>query len=380
MKKLIILLFLFLNLFSSDFTNISLSKFIRIVANSTNRNFVISDSVKKDFQIFLPKFSLSNKTKTFNILKNILKVNNLDYKIVNNVVLIFKSLPKLPKKFIKPKLTTFLFKFNYLLPKDIKSFFVSLYPNIKYTILQNRIIFFTTFKKFHRISSDLHLLDSSYLQAKVNVTIISTNNDKLKNSGIDFKAFKYDANYYISLITSKVSFNQTLQSNTQFYAFLNFMHNKGFTKIITNPIINLVDKKSAVIESTTNIPFLVSTTSTQNNTTVTRNSYKYKNVGLKVKFSNVIVMKNHIECDLNIFIQSILDNSITPVVSSKHIQTHIILDKNHIFVLGGLNSNESYSTVKSIPGIEYIPILGYLTTHKVKENKNLTFTVLINVL
>ncbi len=218
------------------------------------------------------------------------------------------------------------------------------------------------------------------MQAKVNVTIISTNNNKLKDSGVDFKALGFNANYYISLITSKVNFNQTLQSNTQFYTFLNFMHDKGYTQIITNPIINLVDKKSATIESTTNIPFLVTTTSTKDNTTTVQNSYKYKDVGLKVNFSNVIVMKNHIDCDLDIFIQSILDKSITPIVSSKHIRTHIILNKKDIFILGGLNSDEDYNTVKSIPGIEYVPILGYLTTHKSTERKNLTFTVLINVL
>ena len=177
MKMLLLVLFLFLNLYSNDFSNITLSKFIRIVANSTNRNFVISDTVKKDFQIYLPKFNLTDKKKTFNILKNILKVNNLDYKIVNNVVLIFKPLPKQIKKKKKPILSTYIFKFNYLVPSDIKSFFISLYPNLKFTILQNRIIFYTTSKISKLIISQLKMLDNSYLQAKVNVTIIATNNN-----------------------------------------------------------------------------------------------------------------------------------------------------------------------------------------------------------
>ena len=381
MQKLLLVLILFLTLLNSkDFKNISLDDFVQIISHTTNKNFVITDSVNKDFHIYLPNFNYDNKKLSLKLLHNILLLNNLDYKSFNNVYLIFKPKPKKPKKLKTPeplKLHPYIIKFKYLTRVDLNSFF-KLFPKVKHTILQNRLFVVTDIDSYKKLSLQIHKLDNSYLQRNIQVTILSTLNSNDKNLGLDFKALHFDVSKYISLLTSKVSFNTPLTNTTQFYLFINAMKEKGYTTIIDNPNITLSDRKDAVIESTQNIPYLTSTTSTKDNTTTTRNSYKYKDVGLKINFKNVVITKDYIDLDLDIFIQSVLQQSLTPIVGSRHIQTHITLDINSSVVLGGLTSKLNYKSIVNIPVIEYIPLINKITSHDKSEVKNETFTIIIN--
>ena len=379
-KILLVLLSVLTLLTAKDYKNISLVDFLQILSHLTNKNYIISDTVNKDFHIFLPSYNFNNKKVSTNLLYNILKVNNLSHKNFDNVVLIYKSAPKpkLVKKIIKPIFKSHIIKYKYLTSNDIKSYISSMFTNVKFTILKGRILLTATDKDFELISKQLKILDLSYLHRYVSISVISTSNNKLKDNGTDFKAVFSDASKYINLITSTASFNTTLTNPVQFYSFINLLNQKGLTKLLINPKLYLSDGKNATIESTTNIPFLVSTTSTRDNTTTTRNSYKYKDIGLKVSFTNVIITSNQINFDLDIYIQSILDKTITPVTSSKYINTHIILDKNSTMLIGGLNSSDLYSSVSSIPVLEYVPIINNITSHKKEELKNETFTIIIS--
>ena len=50
MKKIIVLLVLLVTYSTAkDYKNINLSDFVQIISQTTNKNFVMSDSIKKDF-------------------------------------------------------------------------------------------------------------------------------------------------------------------------------------------------------------------------------------------------------------------------------------------------------------------------------------------
>jgi len=380
MKKVLILLIVFLNLLvSKDFRDISLSDFVQILSHTTQNNFVISDTVKKDFQIYLPDYHFTNKKQSLKLLFNILKINNLGYKNINNVYLIYKPKPKkiIKKPEKKDPLRSHIIKYNFLTNDDIKSLFSSLYPSVKYSILKGRIFIFSNKQDYLDINNQIKLIDSSYLQHIIHITVVTTQNNANLNKGLDFKALKFSPSSYISLLTSNASFNATLDNPLQLFAVINALHSKGLSNLLLTPSILLSDKKDSLIESTTNIPFLSSTTSTKQNITTVRNSYKYKDVGLKIKFTNVTITKLQINFDLDIYIQSVLDKSKTPTTSSKHIITHIVLKNKSAVFIGGLTSTDKYQSDFNIPIIENIPILGHLTSHKVTDNKNSTFSIII---
>ena len=378
MKKIIpILLILSIFCLSKDFKNINLNDFVQILSHTTQKNFVISDSVSKDFHIFLPNYDFTNKNISIKLLNNILKLNNLAFKHSDNVYLIYKPAPPAPVVKSPIPLVSNFIKYYFLNKNDIVQFF-TLYPKIKYSILKSRIFITSTKKQFDLISKSIHLLDSSYLQKRIKITVISTSNNKLRNVGADFKALHFSTKSYINLITSSANFNTTLSNVDQFYAFLNLSNSLGYTKLLLNPSILLTDSKDSIIESTTNIPFLSSTTTTRDTTSKTENSYKYRDVGLKIKFTNVSITPKNISFDLDLNIQNILDQSITPVTTSKHINTHIVLDSNSTVFIGGLNSTDSYKTVTNIPVIDYIPLINKITEHTNTKLKNETYSIIFS--
>lgn len=381
MKKILILLVLAISLHAKDYKNITLSDFVQVLSQTTNKNIVMSDTIKKDFHIYLPSYDYQNKKLSVELLNSILEINDLSSKTINDVILIYK-----PKPIIEPKLdeplppiqSSYIIKYKYLNESDIKNYLISLYPGIKHTILKNRLLIYTTEKLYNEIKNEIQSLDDSFLQRNIQITIISTLNKDEKDIGLDFKALSSSSSNYIELVTSKVTFNTTLPDPTQFFAFINLMKEKGYTRLLDNPNITLSDKKNAVIESTQNIPYLTTTSSTSDTQTVTQNSYEYKDVGLKVNFTNVVVSESHLNADLDIYIQSILEQSITPIIGSRHIQTHITLNLNTALVLGGLTSNLQYQNTTNIPLIEYIPGVNKLTQHQTKEIQNETFTIIIS--
>ena len=318
---------------------------------------------------------------SIDLLSDMLDINGLSLKTIGNVVLIYKEKPKPPKKEdipLPPIESTYIIKYKYLTLEDIKSYLLALYPSIKNTVLKNRLIIYSTEKKYEEIKKQIKGLDNSFLQRNIQVTIISTVNTDEKDIGIDFKALHVDVGKYIELVTSKINFSTTLSNPTQFYAFINLMKDNGYTKLLDNPNITLSDKKDAIIESTQNIPYLTTSTSTKDTQTIKQDSYEYKDVGLKVKFTNVMISETHLNVDLDIYIQSILESSITPIIGSRHIQTHITLDRNSSLVLGGLSSKLEYQKKASIPVIEYVPVLNTLTSHETTELKDETFTIIIS--
>ena len=382
MKKIIALLVL-LVIYSvaKDYKNINLSDFVQIISQTTNKNIVMSDSIKKDFHIYLPSYDFKNKSASIDLLSNILEINNLSLKTVGDVVLIYKEKPKPPKIEdipLPPVEDSYIIKYKYLSIADIQMYLSSLYSDVKNTILKNRLLLYTTKEKYEEIKKQIDSLDDSFLQRNIQVTIIGTLNKDKKDIGIDFKALHVDSNKYIELVTSKVNFSTSLIDPTQFFAFINLMKDNGYTRLLDNPNITLSDKKDAIIESTQNIPYLTTSTSTKDTQTVKQDSYEYKDVGLKVNFTNVVISETHLNADLDIYIQSILEQSITPIIGSRHIKTHITLDINSSLVLGGLSSKLEYEKKSGIPVIEYVPILGTLTSHETTEVKDETFTIIIS--
>ncbi|BCD63959.1 general secretion pathway protein D [Nitratiruptor sp. YY08-14] len=339
---------------------------------------MLSDEIDKNFHIFLPTNSINKKTST-KVLFDILKINGLSYKNSGSVMLIYKT-PQMKPIQTKPKKYLYIIKYKYLSSEDIKSL-LSTFSDIQFNIFNNRIVFRSSKSDYKKIKQMIQTLDNSYQQKQVHFIVVSTQNSKLSKIGANYQIQKEfpDAKAYISLLTSSISFNSNVPNIYEFYSFINLLNNKGYSTIVTNPTINLIDQHDYVIESTTTLPFLVTTTTTKDAQNVTQTSYDYKDVGLKLYIKNVDIIDDKISFDLDINVQSILEKSVTPIVTNKHLQTHVTLENNQSIMIGGINSNESYETIQTIPFIENIPILNDLTKFRSNQNKNVTFSILISV-
>lgn len=380
MKLLLTLLFLATSIFAKDFQSIKLTEFAKIISNTTDKNIVISDTVQKDFSIFLPDFDFANSKVSLKLLNEILDVNQLSSRQFDNIILIYKILPKADKVEEKEKaiLNPYVIKYQFLSVKELQSFLTSLYPDVKFSYLKNRIFFNSSEEDYKLINDYITTLDASYLQANLYFNIISTSNDVIKNIGTDFDFSKTDTSSFLHIITSSAKFETSLPDPTKFFTFINLLHSKGLTNLIQNPSVLVRDGGDAVLESTTQIPFLQATVNTASSLNSTQNSYQYKDVGLKLNVTNIFITGDVFTFELEISIESIIDKSITPTISKKKLKTTISLKDNNPFIIAGLNTKDDFETITNIPLIEYIPLVNKLTEHKKTDNKNETFTIILN--
>lgn len=378
--KILIILLLLNSLFAEDFNNISFSDFLRELSHTSGKNIVISGSVNTNFNVFLPSFDHKDKKKIFGLLKDILDINDLEFKDANNVILIYKKKIESEKIPIEEKENAqlYIIKYKNIPIQDLKSV-LSVFNGIRFTIFKDRILAFAFPSKIEDVKKVISSVDLSYEVRRLSVLVFATDNTKVKELGADLSAIKTFNSTFVSLITSSAQLQSTVSNAYDFTAFINALHEKGYSNIINNPIITIVDGKNSVIESTTQIPITTGSTTTQDAQTVTTNTKSYKDVGLKLNITNVVIMNGQITFNLDLYIQSPMDNSDTPKISSKHINTDVFLDSNTNFFLGGINSYEEYKTDRNIPIIENIPLLGHLTRYQSENINDYTFSVFITV-
>ncbi|MDD3324304.1 MAG: hypothetical protein PHN38_04180 [Sulfurospirillaceae bacterium] len=385
MKKIVLLLCLLSSLFSKDFQSIKLVEFAQLVSNATGKNIVISDTVQKDFSIYLPDVNLLNSKVSIKLLFELLDVNQLSHRDFDNIVLIYKELPKpeLPKpEEPKPILNPYIVKYQFLNIKELQSFLSSMYSDVKFSFLKNRVFFTTTAENYKLINEYIELLDKSYLQANLYFNVISTSNNMSDDIGLDLsytsEISQNEVGKYLNILTSSVKFESTLSDPTRFFTIINLLNKKGHTKFLQNPSVSVRDGGSSVLDSTTSIPVLQATTSSSSTLATTQNSYKYEDVGLKLNITEVFITNDVFTFNLDIELEAILDKSTTPTISKKKLKTTISLKNNEPFVIAGINSTDDVESVSNIPFIEYIPVLNKLTEHKTTSNKNETFTIILN--
>ncbi len=373
MKKLSFLILLTISLNALDFKSVKFEDFVRFVSHISQKNIIISDGVQKDFHVFLPKLNTLDSRNSIQLLKNICSVNELSIKYKNSVYIISKKRP------ISSKIEPRVIKFKYLSYSDLNQTILSSFPDIQFSVLRHRILFNSDTKTYENIFKYIQLLDSSYLQKKLNLLIFSTSNKKLHDLGPDFLTQYSNSDLYIKLISSTVNFNAYIPSPSNFISFINALKQNGITEILSNPNIYIVDGKKALLQDTITIPYKVNTTTTQDVQQITQESIDYRDIGLKLEITDVILSDTHAEFDLRLEYQTVLDKTLTPTTSNKIIHTHITLNQGEFILLGGINSTESYKDVFNIPIIENIPILGNLTRHEYTNFQDKTFSIVLSI-
>ena len=382
MKKLIVLIVSICSFcFGVDYNDISFPNFLRELSHISGKNIVISGDIDTNFNVFFPTFDHSKKDDVYKLLKDILNVNELDYKISGDVLLIYKPLVSnstINPVSIEEKDNIKIIKFRYLTYDDLNTA-LSIFPNIQYSILKDRVLVNAKESQIPIIENTINSIDNSYTLKYLSVIIFSTDNKKLRDVGFDFDFFKNFGDIYLKLITSTLTLQGNIDSSVNFISFLNLMSQKGYSSILYNPIIAILDGKDSIVESTTRVPITTGTITTQNAQTVTTSTTEYQNVGLRLNINEVVIIDNLITFSLELYIEGILDNTNTPRISSKHIKTHVLLDNQRSFLLAGINAYEKYQTINNIPLIENIPLLGTLTRHTKDELSDFTFSIFITV-
>lgn len=376
-KLILVLCFLLTSSLSAlEYRNITFNDFLGEISSITGKNIVISGNVDTNFDVFLPTLDLSNTDTFSKLLKDILNVNGLDYLIQDSVLLIYN-----PKVEDKPVLKDYIIKFKHISKEDVVSALSLFSENIKYTVYSDRILLITTESQYNIISNLINGLDTSYQLRQLSFTIISTDNTKLKEIGPRIESLLNPLDhFYFKIITNVLTVDSTKVNKDSVTSLINLLKEKGVSDLIYNPRVTVIDNKDSVIESVIKTPIQKSSIDIQNSQSITTNQVEYQDVGLKLYISSVLITNDSVSFTLDLYIENLLDDTLTPRISSRHLKTNVYLTDTNSFLIGGINSKETIKSTKTIPFIENIPILGDITTYKSEKTSDYSFSIFITML
>ena len=238
-----------------------------------------------------------------------------------------------------------------------------------------------TESQYKIIDNLINGLDTSYQLRQLSFTIISTDNTKLKEIGPRIESILSPLDhFYFKIITNVLTVDSTKVNKDSVTSLINLLKEKGVSDLIYNPRVTVIDNKDSVIESVIKTPIQKSSIDIQNSQSITTNQVEYQDVGLKLYISSVLITNDSVSFTLDLYIENLLDDTLTPRISSRHLKTNVYLTDTNSFLIGGINSKETIKSTKTIPFIENIPILGDITTYKSEKINDYSFSIFITML
>ncbi len=381
MKKLVLIILLILTYSKANQNNFNqyletdLKNFSIEVLSSLNYTFVIQDDLLKNITVYY-KPNQNN----FNFLKQVLDNNNYDISKINGTYFITKSIEDDIEDKEEKKVR--YISLNFLNYVDIESICKLYDVNFTYLKETNKLAILSTYSKYLDMKEHIKNLDRLPYRVKLKLTVFQTDLGKVKkNEGlINFNLSGAQKSIFDIFLGSAINITNKNDSDN-LKSVLTFLNSNSFSKNISSTIINLEHNKKYTLNSSQEVPYLITSNYVENTTTKEVNSYEYKDIGLSLSI-NPKILNNLVNLDLNFTNSQLLSNSDNlPVTSKVQLNQNITLTKkNKMFVLSGINNHSKISSFDKVPYLSDIPLLGSFFSNENIDNTMTTTTIVLELI
>ncbi len=165
----------------------------------------------------------------------------------------------------------------------------------------------------------------------------------------------------------------TLQEH-KFTATLNFLNTLGDVRILSEPRISVTNNEEATIHVGKREAIVTGTTSQSGESTIVSDSVEFVDIGIKLTVVPTINRDGFITMKIKPEISSVSETvttgsedeprSIIPIITTSEAETTVKVKDGTMIMIAGLKKNESRKTVKGVPYLDKIPILGALFSNR----------------
>jgi general secretion pathway protein D len=356
--------------------DISLIDFANKVSISNDVNIVIDEDLNTSISFSFP--SVKKEKDLFNIFKIMLSKKGFNLKKLGDIYYLTKK--------VKYKVNSYLYNLKYNSFDDCSKLLDSI--GVKYTYLNdiNSILISSTKNDYTRLKSFLDRVDVKQNQVILKIMVFEHSDDDVSDIG-----FKYGSTYTsatnereiaINSILFPISSNVHKLSDINFYGAVKFLNEHNILHAKQFPYILAKNNKKFLFEAVENLPFLVTTTTTEATNTSEQNSIEYRDVGLKINGLSLI-HKDYITLDIDLVIEDLVNGTVlsaTPQTYKRHIQSNTNINYNEVLLLSGLKRTKHTVTDFNVPFISNIPYLGELFKYKSKNDTEINITIAIEVI
>lgn len=151
-------------------------------------------------------------------------------------------------------------------------------------------------------------------------------------------------------------------------------------EILSSPKVLVVSGQQATVQTTSEIAYDESTTSTDGDTALASTAFKETGVTLTVKATITDEGKILMDIEPSQKINAGADPSFStvPIVDTRSIKTSLLMEDSQVVVIGGLRSKETTLTQNKIPLLGDLPLIGFLFSDDGTVIKSSELLVLIS--
>ena len=228
---------------------------------------------------------------------------------------------------------------------------------------------------FTRVSDDIKDLMAVSGSAQATDTIMGSALDNLANTGQPFPVEvpfgptfdRYNVNMPVSNPAGRIALSILDFDDFLIDLELSAAQNEGRGEIKSTPRVITANQREAIIEQGVEIPFQESASSGATTT-------QFKKAVLSLKVTPQITPDDRVILDLIVTKDSVgqlvpsATGGFVPSIDTRNIQTQVLVKDGQTVVLGGIMETERRDSVKKVPGLGDVPIVGNLFKSKNKIN------------
>ena len=239
--------------------------------------------------------------------------------------------------------------------------------DIKYSESLGGLLVIASSEEADTLKSIMDKIDVPELQVVIEVRILEVQEGNDRDWGIGWGYNSTDlesvGDSYVdaSSLSDGITLGLGLLGTDQFSAVYRNIVEDSSTEILAKPVITTINGKKAKIELTEEVPYKeLEYVSDSGDATST--SYEFKEVGITMEVTPVITDDGMIKIEVTPEISEVTgytDDGV-PYVSSRKVETNVIVRNGQTLAIGGLIKDTQSITDSKDPFLSKIPILGYL--------------------
>lgn len=268
----------------------------------------------------------------------------------------------------------------------------------------NSIIYVGTNEEFELVKSLIKRIDLQRQQVFLEVLIVEVGVDKNNlfgidwifgkggsaqfNGGVALKSGLIDTtsgNFKSGAINQNSGFSLTFLNDSvaNIIGILNAQVGKSNFVVVSAPQVLTLDNQEAEINVGQDVPVRVN--SFTNVTGTQSNSFEYRPVGIKLKFTPQVNKNRMVTINLFQEVKSLIpssDPTANPTIAKKDIKTFVRVQDGQTIVIGGLVSNDRTATISKVPILGELPLVGFIfrRTETITKRRNLMVFITPHIL
>ena len=228
---------------------------------------------------------------------------------------------------------------------------------------------------FTRVSDDIKDLMAVSGSSQATDTIMGSALDNLASTGQPFPVEvpfgptfdRYNVNMPVANPAGRIALSILDFDDFLIDLELSAAQSEGRGEIKSTPRVITANQREAIIEQGVEIPYQESASSGATTT-------QFKKAVLSLKVTPQITPDDRVILDLTVTKDSVgqlvpsATGGFVPSIDTRNIQTQVLVKDGQTVVLGGIMETERRESVKKVPGLGDVPVLGYLFKSKGKIN------------